>query len=136
MHCDKFWRLSKTCHFSNVKCFFKPFFAQKNSNVLLKTFFTPFLEFNFWPKLRILQRLYPIHCGQFWWSSKSCHFLNIRCFLKPFFAQNNSSVLLESFFSRFKEFQFLTQTYLFARAMAHALWPILAIFENLSFFEY
>ena len=53
----------------------------------------------------------------------------------PLFAQNNSNVLLELFFTRFLELSFLTQTEHFATAIAHALRPIFAIFENLSFFE-
>ena len=26
MHCAQFWPFSKSCHFSNIRCFFKPFF--------------------------------------------------------------------------------------------------------------
>ena len=44
MHCDQFWPSSKTCHFSNIRSFFKPFFAQDNSNVPLESFFTCVLE--------------------------------------------------------------------------------------------
>ena len=46
MHCDQFCRFSKTLHFSNIRCF-KGFFAQKHSYVLIKSFFTCFLEFYF-----------------------------------------------------------------------------------------
>ena len=56
--------------------------------------------------------------------------------MKPFFAQNNSNMLLESFFRPFSELKLLTQTRHFLKAIAPALWPILAIFKNLSFFEY
>ena len=52
---------------------------------------------------------------------KTCHFSKIRCSLKPFFAQNNSKVLLESFFTPLLDFSFLTQTEHFAKAKAHAL---------------
>ena len=37
-----------------------------------------------------------------------------------FFAQNNSNVIKESFFARFSEFLFLTQTEHFAKAIAFA----------------
>ena len=57
-------------------------------------------------------------------------------FFKPVSGQNNSNVLLESFSTAFLEFQFLTQTEHFPKAPAHALWPILVIFQNMSFFKY
>ena len=60
-----------------------------------------FLNFNFWRKVTILPRLQPLHDGRF---SKSCLFSNIWCFLKRFFAQNNSNVIKESFFACFSEF--------------------------------
>ena len=41
-------------------------------------------------------------------------------FRSGFFAQNNCNVLLESFFTCFLEFYFLTQTEHFAKAIAHA----------------
>ena len=61
-----------------------------------------------------------MHFDQFCRFSKSCHFANISCFLKPFFAQNNLNVLVESFFTRFFEFSFLTESEHFAKATAHA----------------
>ena len=63
-------------------------------------------------------------------------FFNISCFLEPFFALNNSSVFVETFFACFREFYFLTQSEYFAWAIAFALWPFLAILKMLSFFEY
>ena len=48
-------------------------------------------------------------------------FFNIRSFLKPFIAQNNSNVLLQSFFKRFIEFSFLNQFEYFVKAIAPAL---------------
>ena len=43
---------------------------------------------------------------------------------------------IETFFACFREFYFLTQSEYFAWAIAFALWPFLAIFKMLSFFEY
>ena len=40
------------------------------------------------------------------------------------------------FFACFRQFYFLTQTEHFAWAIAFALWPLLAIFKMLSFFNY
>ena len=57
-------------------------------------------------------------------------------FSSRFFAQNDSNVLLELFFVCFRPFLFLTQNDDFAKAIAFAWWPILAILEMLSFFEY
>ena len=45
LHSGKFWRFSKPCHFSNVRCFLKPFFPQTNCNEVLVSFFACFLEF-------------------------------------------------------------------------------------------
>ena len=76
-----------------------------------------------------------MHCDQF------CQFLKIfffyiRCFLKPFIAQNNLNVLLYSFLIRFKELSFFNQFEHFVRSIAHALGPIFPIFKNMSFVEY
>ena len=42
----------------------------------------------------------------------------------------------ERLFACFKEFYILTQTKYFAWAIVFELWPFLAIFKMLSFFEY
>ena len=63
-------------------------------------------------------------------------FFNISCFLEPFFAYNNSNVFVEMFLACFRQFYFLTQTKYFAWAIAFALWPFLAIFKMLSFFNF
>ena len=47
LHCDQFLPFSKTSNFSNIGCFFKPFIAQNNFNVLVELFFICFLEFGF-----------------------------------------------------------------------------------------
>ena len=52
------------------------------------------------------------------------------------FLQNNLNVFVETFFACFRQFYFLTQSEYFAWAIAFALWPFLAIFKMLSFFEY
>ena len=57
----------------------------------------------------------------FW--SRFLHRTTLMCFLKTFLAC-------------FREFYFLTQTEYFAWAIAFALWPFLATFKMLSFFEY
>ena len=60
-------------------------------------------------------------------------------FSSGFFAQNNSSVLIDMVFAFFYTFYFLTQTDYFAKAMvfawaiAFARWPIFII---VSFLEY
>ena len=69
---------------------------------------------------------------------KMVHFQNaIICrifgFFERLFAQNNSNVLVESFFACFWPFQFMTQTESFAKSIAFARWPI---FKMLSFLEY
>ena len=45
-------------------------------------------------------------------------------------------MFVETFFAGFRQFYFTTQTEYFGWAIAFALWPFLAIFKMLSFFEY
>ena len=63
-----------------------------------------------------------MHSGQFCWFSKTCHFSNIRCFLKLFFKQISSNVTPRTFLPHFWRFQFLIQTDHFAKPMVFALW--------------
>ena len=56
-------------------------------------------------------------------------------FWSGFFAHNNFNEVKQSFFAPFLQFYFLTQTEHFAWVIAHASWPIQAIFKLLSFFE-
>ena len=56
--------------------------------------------------------------------------------LEQIFAHNSCNVLAESYMVFFWHFQFLTHTGHFAKAVAFASWPILAIFKIVSFFEY
>ena len=46
------------------------------------------------------------------------------------------NVFVETFFACFRQVYFLTQSEYFAWAIAFALWPFLAIFKMLPFFEY
>ena len=85
---------------SRIFCVFSSGFLHRTTLMWLKNRFSDaFLNFNCWPKLTILPR--PLHDGRF---SKSSHFSNIWCFLKRFFAENNSNVIKESFFACFSEF--------------------------------
>ena len=91
--------------------------------------------FNFLAKLIILHGLQPMHIGQFWPFSKCSHFLNIRCFSERFL---HPTTLMWSYihFSHLFGILIFSQTDHFPWAIAHAYWPILAIFKMLSFFEY
>ena len=69
-----------------------------------------------------------------WWPIfKIVSFLEHLVFSQSFFAQNNSNMIKESFFACFFEFEFLTQSDYFAKAIAFAWWPI---FKIVSFLEY
>ena len=70
-------------------------------------------HFNFWPKLTILQRLQPLEDGRF---LKSSNFSNIWCFFQRFFAQNNSSVLIDMFFRMFLDILVFEPDWPFCRA--------------------
>ena len=55
-----------------------------------------------------------MHNGRF---SKWSYFLNIKCFLKRVFAENNSKSLVKLIMTCILEFQFLTQSDDFAKAI-------------------
>ena len=83
------------CHISLIFGIFSSGFLHRTTLMWLKNrSLHVFLNFNFLPKLTILPR----HDDRF---SKSSHFSNIWCFLKRFYAQNNSNVIKESFFACF-----------------------------------
>ena len=60
-----------------------------------------------------------MYSGQSWPFLKSCEFSSITYFLEPFFVQNNSNVIAESFFARFWEFLFWIQSDHFAKTIPH-----------------
>ena len=45
--CGHFWQFLKWFHFSNISCFFEPFFGQKKFNVIIETFCGRFRQFYF-----------------------------------------------------------------------------------------
>ena len=82
--------------------FLKPFFAQSNSNEVLVSFHAWFLEFYFLSQSNPFAK--PIALAKLKILAifkKTCHFSNIRCFLKPFFAHSNSHEVLVSFYACF-----------------------------------
>ena len=82
---------------------------------MMADFQSVFWNFNFSPKVRILQRLQPLHDGRF---SKWSNFWKIGSFLERFFAQNNFSLSVDWFLMSFLPFYFLPQTDDFAMAIA------------------
>ena len=77
-------------------------FAQKNSNVLVELFLTCFKHFQFLTQTdQFAKAIAFAWDGHF---SKFSHFSNIWCFFELFFEQNNSNVLVESFFACFWHF--------------------------------
>ena len=63
-----------------------------------------FCILNFWPKVRILQRLLPLVGGHFWQYSKCSLFSNISCFLEPFFCIEQLQCVVETFLAFFFAF--------------------------------
>ena len=102
----------------------KPFNAQNNCNMVLQSFSKRCKELSILNQFEhfVKAALCIVHCDQFCQFSKRCHFWNIRCFLKLFFfPQNDSNVLLQSFFNRVIELSFFNQFEHFVRAIAYAL---------------
>lgn len=89
----RFSYLSICCHIQNIKCFFEPFIAQNNPNMVLESFYLCFLPLT--PKQTIFN-IFPQNSLSKWPilpPSKS----NIRCFLSRFLSQNIPYMVLESF---------------------------------------
>ena len=123
-------RFLKWSHFSNIWCFFQRFFAQNNSNLLVESFLVRFWPFEF---LSQADHFAKSIAFARWPIFKMVSFLEYLVFFQRFFAQNNSNVLVESFFARFWPFEFLTQADHFAKSIAFARWPI---FKLVYFLEY
>ena len=131
-------RFSTSSQSWNIWCLLEPFFTQNQSNVNTESILSSFREFkNFWPKLSILQRLYPmqrlqpLQDGRF---STSSQFWNIW-----YFCTELLQCEYKKDFDMFQEFQFLAQIKYFAKSIEHAKaitfarWPI---FNIVSFLEY
>ena len=133
---DIFGHFQNALIFRILAVFLSRFLAQNNFNVFVETFFACFRQFYFltqteqfiwaidfalWPFLAIFEML---------------SFFEYKLFFQPFFAQNNFNVFVETFFACLRQFYFLTQTEYFVPAIAFALWPFVAIFKMLSFFQY
>ena len=106
MYCDQFWPFSKSSDFSSIRCFFKPFFAHNNSNVLLESFLHDFQNFKFGPKLSILQRLQPMHCDQFFPFRKLVIFQIIGVFSGRFLHRTKLMCFQSHFSYVFQNFNF------------------------------
>ena len=87
-----FCQFSKSSHFSNISCFYDPFYAQNSSNVPVE------------PLLACFSQFCLTQSDQFCHSSKSSYFLNISCFSKPFYPYRTSNVLVEPFLACFSQF--------------------------------
>ena len=74
--------------------FFPPVFCTEQHYCSFRIIFGMFLDKKFQHKLHILHGLWTLQNGRF---SKWSHFSNIWCFFQWFFAQNSSTVLVESF---------------------------------------
>ena len=116
--------------------FFGAVFCIEQLQCVVETFLACFYAFLILDPVTILQSLQPLLGGHFWQFSKWSHFWNISCFLEPFFAQNNCNVLQKRFKHVFLHFKFWTQSDDFAKSIAFAWWPFLAIFKMVSFLEY
>ena len=69
------WPSLKMLSFREYLVFFRAVFLHRtNLNDLYNGFWHAFWNFNFWPKVKILERLKPLHHG---WVSKCSHFSNI-----------------------------------------------------------
>ena len=74
------------CLISRILNVFSSRFLHTTTVLSLKSRFSHiFGDFNFWPKLTILQRLQPFHSGHFCQFLLSSHFSNIKCFFEPVF---------------------------------------------------
>ena len=85
--------------------------------------------------------------GHFCQFSKCPHFSNISCVLEPFFAlnkngpifeifaSNNFFVVLDTFFACLWQFNFLTESDNFAKALAFLWWEFVSSFKIVPFVD-
>ena len=81
-----FFQFSKSSLFLNINRFLKPFYAKNVFNVLMEEFFACFRQFYFLTQTDHFSKAIVFALSRFFQFSKSSHFSNINCFLKPFFA--------------------------------------------------
>ena len=126
------WQIFKMVSLLDYRVFFfQRFFAKNNSNGLVESFFARFWPFEFLSQTDHFAK--SIAFGR-WPIFKMISFLEcLVFFLAVFFPQNNSNVLVESFFARFWPFEFLSQTDHVAKSIGFPRWPI---FKMVSFLEY
>ena len=93
-------RFLKSSHFPSIWRSLNRFFPQNNSNMIKKSFFACFFEFEF-----LTQTDYFAKATAFaWWPIfKIVSFLEYLVFLKRSFAENNSNMIKESFVACFLE---------------------------------
>ena len=80
-----FFQFSKSSHFSNIKYFLEPFFAQNVYNVLVEPFFACFRQFYFLTQTDHFAKAIALALWPFFQFLISSHFSNIKYFLEPFF---------------------------------------------------
>ena len=116
--------------------FLEQFLTHNNSHVAVQSFFASYRHFHILDQTDQFAKAIAHASWSILAIFKMLSFFESQCFLERFSAHNNSNVLVQCFFAPFWPFQILSQTDQFAKAIAFASWPILAIFKKLSFFKY
>ena len=104
--------------------------------MFVETFFACFRQFYFLTQTEYFAWAIAFAMWPFLAIFKMLSFFEYSPFFGAVFCIEQLEVFVETFFACFRQFYFLTQTEYFAWAIAFALWPFLAIFKMLSFFEY
>ena len=125
----------KSCHFSNIRCLWEPFFAHNTLKTLLENFFRMFKKIlNLDPKWQFCKGYSLCIVANFGHDGKVATFRILGSFESRFFAQNSFKTLLECFFSMFWRILNFDPNWIFC--IAFPLWPTLALMEKLPLFEY
>ena len=95
-----------------------------------------FCIFNFWFKVTILRRLWPLHaCGLFGQFSKWSHFSNVSCFFRAVFCIEQLQCLVETFLAYFFTFLIFDPKWRFSKGYSLCFVPIFANFQNRLIFQ-
>ena len=97
--------------------FFEWFFAQNNSKRFVKWILTCFLQFRFLTQSKDFAKATAFTR---WPILKMVSFLEYLVFFERIFAQNNSKRFVECILTRFLQFEFLTESEDFAKAVSFA----------------
>ena len=116
----------KCSHFSNISCFFDPFYAQKNFHLFLEIFFACFRQFYF----LIQSEYFACALRPFLAIFEILSFFEYQHFFGGAFCIEQLQCVCTNGFCMSQTILFFDRNEYFARAITLVLWPFLVIFKT------